>query len=135
AGAATTLAPGHGATRRRSLLELLPSEALLVEEAPHPDSEEVERAWREAEHHREIAGRLGAEAPPREELFLEPSAWRTALDRFARITTRDETADLQVGFFPPERVNRDLRALRALLGHGTPTLILCDNEGQRERLD
>jgi transcription-repair coupling factor (superfamily II helicase) len=48
---------------------------------------------------------------------------------------RDEPADLQVGFFPPEKVDRDLNRLRAMLGHGTPTLILCDNEGQRERLD
>ena len=58
-------------------------------------------------------------------------AWR----RFARLLLRDEPADLQLGFFPPERVDRDLNRLRALLGHGTPTLILCDNEGQRERLD
>jgi transcription-repair coupling factor (superfamily II helicase) len=135
AGAATAVSPTGGSTRRRSLLELVPSDAVVLEEAPHPDQEEVERAWREAEHHREIARRLGEDAPPREELFLDPATWRATLDRFARLVTRDATADVQIGFFPPERVNRDLRALRALLGHGTPTLILCDNEGQRERLD
>lgn len=135
AGAATAVVPAGGPTRRRSLLELVPGDALVIEESPHPNLEEVERAWREADHHREIARRLGEDAPPREELFVDPVAWQAGLQRFARLATRDDTADVQLGFFPPEKVNRDLRALRALLGHGTPTLILCDNEGQRERLD
>jgi transcription-repair coupling factor (superfamily II helicase) len=127
--------PVNGPAKRTSLLELLPADALVIEEAPHPDLEEVERAWREAEHHRDIARRLGEDAPHREELFLEPEVWQHRLHWFARIAIRDDAADVQVGFFPPERVNRDLAALRALLGHGTPTLILCDNDGQRERLD
>jgi transcription-repair coupling factor (superfamily II helicase) len=130
-----TVLPTGGSLTRKSLLELLPVDALLIEEATHPDREEVERAWREAEHHRDIARRLGEDAPPREELFLDPATWQHRLGAFARIATREETVDVQVGFFPPDKVNRDLGALRALLGHGTPTLILCDNEGQRERLD
>jgi transcription-repair coupling factor (superfamily II helicase) len=119
---------------RRSLLELLPSDALVIEERTHPDVEEVERAWREAEHHLDIARRLGEHAPPREDLYLDPPAWQARLAGFARLVLRDEPADMQLGFFPPERVDRDLNRLRAMLGHGTPTLILCDNEGQRERL-
>jgi transcription-repair coupling factor (superfamily II helicase) len=43
--------------------------------------------------------------------------------------------DLQFGFFPPEKIDRDLNRLRALLGGSPPTLILCDNEGQLERLE
>lgn len=120
---------------RRSLLEMLPSDAMLFEEAPHPDQEEVERAWREAEHHLDIARRLGEEVPARADLFVEPAAWLARRAAFARLVLGQEPADLQLGFFPPERVDRDLGRLRALLGHGTPTLILCDNEGQRERLD
>ncbi len=134
AGVAQRASRGGPATRR-SLLDLLPGEALLVEEVPGADAEEVERAWREAEHHRDIARRLGEDAPPREELFLAPERWRERAAQFGRLLLRDDRADIQVGFFPPEKVNRDLGALRALLGHGTPTLILCDNEGQRERLD
>ncbi|MGH7523881.1 MAG: transcription-repair coupling factor [Gemmatimonadales bacterium] len=122
------------AVERRSLLELLPSDALVIEERTHPDLEEVERAWREAEHHLDIARRLGEHAPPREDLYLDPPAWQARLAGFARLVLRDEPADMQLGFFPPERVDRDLNRLRAMLGHGTPTLILCDNEGQRERL-
>ncbi len=124
-----------GPVERRSLLELLPADALIIEESAHPDEEEVDRAWREAEHHLDIARRLGEHAPPREDLFLDPAEWRRRLARFARLLLRDEPADVQLGFFPPERVDRDLNRLRGLLGHGTPTLILCDNEGQRERLD
>ena len=57
------------------------------------------------------------------------------LDAFPRLLLRDERADLQFGFFPPERIDRDLNRLRALLAGAPPTLILCDNEGQLERLE
>lgn len=124
-----------GNVARRSLLDLLPADTLVLQETPHPDGEEVERAWREADHHREVARRLGENPPPREELFLAPEIWRARLDRFARLVLAEEPVELQVGFFPPEPVNRDLSRLRGMLGHGTPTLILCDNDGQRERLD
>jgi transcription-repair coupling factor (superfamily II helicase) len=40
-----------------------------------------------------------------------------------------------MGFLPPERIDRNLNRLRAVLGSEQPTLILCDNEGQLERLD
>jgi len=59
-------AAAHGGRiERRSLLELLPADTLIVEERTHPDAEEVDRAWREAEHHLDIARRLGEHAPPR----------------------------------------------------------------------
>ena len=128
-------APDAGPIERRSLLELLPVDTLILEERAHPDEEEVDRAWREAEHHIDIARRLGEHAAPREDLFVDPPQWRKRIGGFARLLLRDEPADIQIGFFPPERVDRDLNRLRGLLGHGTPTLILCDNEGQRERLD
>ena len=124
-----------GPSTRRSLLELLPAESLLIEDAPHADREEVERAWSEALHHIEIARRLGEPAPPREELFIAPDEWQARLSVFARLVVREEPTTLQMGFFPPEKVNRDLKALRRLLGQGLPTVILCDNDGQRERLD
>ena len=124
-----------GPVERRSLLELLPADTLILEERAHPDQEEVERAWREAEHHLQIARRLGEEVPQRDDLFIAPDQWRARLDGFARLLLRDEPVDVQLGFFPPDRVDRDLQRLRSLLGAGQPTLILCDNEGQRERLD
>jgi transcription-repair coupling factor (superfamily II helicase) len=119
---------------RTSLLELIPSGALMLVESPTANAEEVGRAWREAEHHLDIARRLGEEVPRREDLFVDPDAWQGLSDRLARLSTAEAEVDLQAGFLPAERVDRDLRRLRALLDGGLPTLILCDNEGQLERL-
>ena len=120
---------------RRTLLELLPSDTLVIEEAFGPDFDEVTRAWNEAEHHLEVARRLGEQVPNREAIFEGPSDWRSHIEAFPRLMLRAEETDLQFGFFPPERIDRDLNRLRALLGSSPPSLILCDNEGQLERLE
>jgi transcription-repair coupling factor (superfamily II helicase) len=120
---------------RQTLLELLPSDSILIEEALGPDSDEVARAWGEAAHHLDVARRLGEDVPSREAIFQPPEEWGARAAGFARLSLRDEPADLQLGFFPPERIDRDLGRLRGLLGGDPPTLILCDNEGQLERLD
>jgi transcription-repair coupling factor (superfamily II helicase) len=128
------------------LFELLPGDAIVIQEASHASGEEVNRAWQEAAHHLDVARRLGEDVPSRDALFEPPDAWRTRLERSPRIllnepqesshdsrlATRDS---IQAGFFPPERIDRDLRRLRAVLAGGVPTLILCDNEGQVERLE
>ncbi|MDX2192679.1 MAG: transcription-repair coupling factor [Gemmatimonadales bacterium] len=121
--------------RRTALLELLPADTLVLEEATGADQDEVARAWREAQHHVEVARRLGEAVPAREALFLEPAEWRRALARFARLELRAERPRVQLGILPPEKVDRDLNRLRALLAGGQSTLILCDNAGQQERLE
>jgi transcription-repair coupling factor (superfamily II helicase) len=134
----TTPAPHTDPVRsplRRTLLELLPADTLVVQEAAGPDADEVARAWREAAHHLEIARKLGEEVPSRDAIFEDPACWRERVDGFARLLLREETVEHQVGFFPPERVDRDLNRLRSLLHGSPPTLILCDNEGQMERLE
>ena len=118
-----------------TLLDLLPGDALLIQESAGPDSEEVARAWREAEHHLELARRMGEAVPTRDSIFQDPEGWRTQHESFPRLTLRDEPVDLMAGFLPPDRVDRDLKRLRAATSGGAPTLILCDNEGQLERLD
>jgi transcription-repair coupling factor (superfamily II helicase) len=125
----------NGGTYRRTLLELLPADTILIQEAAGPDLDEVTRAWNEAQHHLDVARRLGEEVPSREMIFEDPEQWSSRLVRFPRLLLRDEQVDLQFGFFRPERVDRDLNRLRALLRSGTPTLILCDNEGQLERME
>ena len=120
---------------RQTLLDLLPPDALLFEESSSADADEVSRAWNEAAHHLEIARRLGEDVPRREEIFQEPDRWREQVETFPRLILRDERATLQMGFFPPERIDRDLGRLRALLAGSPPTLILCDNEGQLERME
>jgi transcription-repair coupling factor (superfamily II helicase) len=131
--------PGHPAIRpsghRRTLLELLPADALVIQEASGPDADEVARAWREAAHHLEIARKLGEDVPSRDAIFEEPERWRERVGGFARLIVRDEAPELQFGFFPPDRIDRDLNRLRGLLNGTPPALILCDNEGQLERLE
>jgi transcription-repair coupling factor (superfamily II helicase) len=124
--------------QRTTLLELLPSDTLILEDSPTANAEEVARAWREAAHHLELARRMGEDVPTREELFDEPDTWRKRLAAFARLDVRgdaEEANSLNAGFFPPEPVERDIRRLRSLLAGEVPTVVLCDNEGQLERLD
>jgi transcription-repair coupling factor (superfamily II helicase) len=120
---------------RTTLLDLLPPDTLIIEEAAGPDADEVQRAWKEAEHHLEVARRLGEDVPSRSAILAEPEVWRSALARFPRLLLMSERPALQFGFFPPEKVDRDLNRLRALLAGSPPTIILCDNEGQLERLE
>ncbi len=120
---------------RTTLLDLLPPDTLIIEEAAGPDADEVTRAWKEAEHHLEVARRLGEDVPSRGAILAEPEVWRGALARFPRLLLAGERPVIQFGFFPPEKVDRDLNRLRALLAGSPPTIVLCDNEGQLERLE
>jgi transcription-repair coupling factor (superfamily II helicase) len=120
---------------RRTLLELFTPDTLIIEEDFGPDLDEITRAWNEAEHHLEVARRLGEEVPSRDAIFEAPAQWRPRMESFPRLLLREDAVDLQFGFFPPERIDRDLNRLRSLLRSPTPTLILCDNEGQLERME
>jgi transcription-repair coupling factor (superfamily II helicase) len=134
-GPASGEPPAPGATIRQGILELLPSDTLIIEDSATANQEEVSRSWREAAHHLEIARRLGEEVSAREDLFEPPESWARRMTAFPRISTRDPAATLNAGFFPPEAVERDIRRLRSMLAGEIPSLILCDNEGQLERLD
>ena len=126
---------GEGGTVRSSLLDLLPSDALLVLDQESALDREVDRAWAEAEHHLEVARRLGEEPPAREDIFVDPARWRAGLAAFARLALGAPDAAARFPLSPPEPVDRDIKRLRRLLTAGPPTVILCDNEGQLERLE
>ncbi|HET8657363.1 MAG TPA: transcription-repair coupling factor [Longimicrobiaceae bacterium] len=140
-------APPEGSTttasdERRSLLDYLPPEAVLVHLDGRHAVEEWERAWLEVQRlHR--AEQLGGASPePPERLFLPPTELAAKAAAFPRlqiggpVPAGGRRVDLAV--LPPEPVERDLPRLGALLKHGAAsgerTLILCDNEGQIERL-
>jgi transcription-repair coupling factor (superfamily II helicase) len=128
-------APGTGEQVRSSLLDLLPSDALIAVEQEAAVEQEVDRAWSEAAHHLEVARRLGEEPPPRAALFMDPAGWRRQLGAFARLALNAADATVRFSLAPPEAVDRDIRRLRRLVASEPTTVILCDNEGQLERLE
>src|SRR5213078_3446089 len=71
----------------------------------------------------------------REALFVDPAAWRAQLVRFPRIALDPADADARFPIAPPEPVDRDIKRLRQVVATEPPTVILCDNEGQLERLE
>jgi transcription-repair coupling factor (superfamily II helicase) len=125
--------PATLADDAETLLDLLPPDTLFVSE-PGAGAPEVERAWAEASHHVEVARRRGEDVVGREAVLLAPPAWAARWNGFARLglVAAGATHDFKVQ--SPEPVNRDIRRL-ARLARVTATLILCDNEGQLERLD
>jgi transcription-repair coupling factor (superfamily II helicase) len=131
-----TDAPATGPIRT-SLLELLPSDTLVVVDQESAVEREVERAWTDAAHHLEVARRLGETVPGggREDLFLDPAAWRARLQRLARLAPEAKDAETRFPLAPPDAIDRDLRRLRRIVAEPLPTVILCDNEGQLERLE
>ncbi|HET8769893.1 MAG TPA: transcription-repair coupling factor [Gemmatimonadaceae bacterium] len=134
---------------RSSLSELWPEGTLLTLPAGMSLRPEMERTWTEAAHHRELARRRGEDVAPREELLLSPDVALRALGAFPTLDIIAEgagDADAPSGAaagapavaFPlraPEPVERDIARLSALVRDGTPTVILCDNIGQAERLE
>ncbi len=125
----------HAAPLRTNLLALLPSDTIVVTDQESAVEREVERAWADAAHHLEVARRLGEEPPPREELLIDPRAWRARLTGLARIAVSDAETEQRFPLAPPEHVDRDLKRLRQIVAQPPPTVILCDNEGQLERLE
>lgn len=125
----------NGAVARSSLLELLPAGSLVVVEQAPNVLREVERAWEDAAHHLTVARRLGEDPPEREDLWLAPDAWREAFAAFGRLALSDRDAEARWPIVPPEQVDRDLNRLRHIVAGDPPTVILCDNDGQLERLE
>jgi len=120
---------------RKNLLELLPTDTVVFIDQESAVEREVERAWADAAHHLEVARRMGEEPPPREELLIEPQAWGSRLALLGRIALSEAETEQRFPLAPPEHVDRDLKRLRQIVLEPPPTVILCDNEGQLERLE
>jgi transcription-repair coupling factor (superfamily II helicase) len=123
---------------RRALPELWPPDTLLILPDESHVEPELNRTWEEAAHHVELARRRGEDTPGRELLFDPPTRVLPALRRFTRIAVADPQNERDVLQFPvrePESIGRDVKLLRRVVRDGTPTVILCDNSGQAERLE
>jgi transcription-repair coupling factor (superfamily II helicase) len=129
------------AAPRGSLTELLPPDSVILLPGGTHLEPEMRRTWEEAKHHIELARRRGEDAAPREELFRPPDEALRAIAEFSTLALRerdDETqapADVTFPLRRPEPIDRDIKRLGAILTDGMPTLILCDNVGQAERLE
>jgi transcription-repair coupling factor (superfamily II helicase) len=129
-------------TASRSLLELLPSQALLVDLGGESWARILTRAWEHATRvHDELRDSGMEDLHPPQELFLRPEEAVRALAAFPRVEflADDPDADAALGAEPPPAVERDMKRLTALLREGAArgerSLLLCDNEGQAERLE
>src|SRR5260370_25905139 len=66
---------------------------------------------------------------------MDPGGWRGRLGGFARVALNAADAALRFPLAPPDAVDRDIRRLRRIVASEPSTVILCDNEGQLERLE
>ena len=126
------------AVERRSLDDLLPPDTLLVLPDEARLEAELRRTWDDAAHHIELARRRGEDVVARDELLRPPDELLGRLRAFARIAVTDQADEAGVVVFPirpPESIDRDIRLLRRVVRDGMPTVILCDNAGQAERLE
>ncbi|HEX5436807.1 MAG TPA: transcription-repair coupling factor [Gemmatimonadaceae bacterium] len=126
---------------RGSIIDLLPPDSLVVLPADANVPAEMQRTWEEAQHHIDLARRRGEDAPARSELFVQPPDALQRLGGFATLELRRAAdpsrapADVVFPVRMPEAVDRDIARLRRLVDDGVPTVILCDNIGQCERLE
>ncbi|MDQ6635057.1 MAG: transcription-repair coupling factor [Gemmatimonadota bacterium] len=123
---------------RLSVSALFPPDTLFVYPTGTHLLPELKRTWDEAAHHLDLARRRGEDVDSREELFEAPERAAVTLSSFGTVRLVDPTAEDAEVSFPlraPEPIDRDIRRLRKLVRDGIPTVVLCDNEGQCERLD
>ena len=129
-----------GEFERVTLPDLWSPDAIVVYPLGVRLETELDRTWAEAAHHIELARRRGEDAPARDELYQAPDATMRMLMTFGRVAVHASGSDADGGaiVFPtrsPDQVDRDVKRLRRLVRDGMPTVILCDNAGQAERLD
>ncbi|MEP6691197.1 MAG: CarD family transcriptional regulator, partial [Gemmatimonadaceae bacterium] len=125
---------------RGAVADLFPPDTMVIAPAGGMLRDDMQRTWDEANHHIIIARRRGEDAPSREELYQKPDDALRSLAAFGTIAIAESgaatsAADVVFPLRPPDDIDRDIRRLRRLVDDGMPTLILCDNRGQCDRLD
>ena len=127
-------------TVARSLLELLPADAIITRLGEWDLSEDVEHTWARVSRLYDDLVHSGAAPPPPSSLFLDPADLAQRLRSFPRLELDEEPrVGASLGANPPPEINRDMAKLQAYLRAGSATghetLLLCDNDGQLQRLE
>lgn len=123
----------------RSLLELLPSDALLVRLGTWSLLEHGERTWSRVSTLYENLVESGAAPRPPETLFLPPGDLDARVSALPRLEIVEADEQPALDSDAPPTIDRDMARLEAYLREGTAqgieTVLLCDNEGQLQRLE
>jgi transcription-repair coupling factor (superfamily II helicase) len=139
AGHASASAEGE----RRSLLDYVPEDTLVVHLHGGQTRVELERTWAEVQRLHEAESKRGTRPEPPARLFFPPADAETRLAAFPQLFIEDAGSQqvANVAHFralPPEPIDRDMgrlgEVLKTAAARGERTLILCDNQGQLERL-
>lgn len=121
---------------RVSIASLFPPDTVLVLPDESHLAPELQRTWDEALHHADLARRRGEDVIDRETIFVDPQNLEKRLRSFGQIAmTAPETDAIHFPIREPDNISRDVKLLRRVVRDGTPTVILCDNAGQAERLE
>jgi transcription-repair coupling factor (superfamily II helicase) len=129
-----------GPLTRRSILDVLPGDAVLLDLTGGGATAVFDRSWEQVQHLRAAELRRGGNPEPAEQVFLPPAEARARFEAYGRIVIGAPAPDgLRFAGHPPEPIDRDIQRLDGLLRagavRGEETLLLCDNAGQLERLE
>ncbi len=136
--AGDTRHPSAGSSQRVSITELWAADTIVVVPSDSHVAPEFQRTWDEAQHHLQLALRRGEDAPKRDVLYVAPDVAVKTLRGFGTISlaaSPEREPDVAFPFRAPETINRDIKLLNRIVRDGIPTIILCDNAGQIERLE
>jgi transcription-repair coupling factor (superfamily II helicase) len=125
--------PAAATGDRVPLFDLLPTGTVILVDGA-VDGTEPARVWEEAEHHLAVARRRGEEVPGRGAVLLSPEEWASRWDGEARIVVRETDGELNLAIVPPPAIERRISRVVDSAARG-PVMVLCDNEGQLERLE
>ncbi len=133
---------GGGGQVSRSLLELLPGDAVVIRLGSWDLQGDIERTWSRVRALYESLVDSGATPPAPEALFLPPEEMGRLLSALPRLDLLAEPTAAprrSLDAAPAALIDRDMQRLEAYLREGAATgketLLLCDNDGQLTRLE
>ena len=133
-------AEANDSTVPKSLLELLPADAVFTTFGDWDVHEDVVRTWTRVTTLYADLVHSGATPHKPDGLFLEPEDFELRAAAFPKLELRSDQVDgLTLDAQPALEIDRDMGRLEAYLQDGLAggfrTFLLCDNDGQLQRLE